>query len=81
MVKFLVFGGKTGWIGQKMVVMLREKGYEVVVAETRLENIQDVRALGWSCCRYRHSNRPRPMADYYSASSALLLAVVITKCR
>ena len=35
--------GKTGWIGQKIVTMLRAKGADVVVAETRLEHIQDVR--------------------------------------
>lgn len=38
--------GKTGWIGQKIVAMLRAKGADVVVAETRLEHIQDVRARG-----------------------------------
>ncbi len=42
--RFLVFGGKTGWIGQKLVSMLREAGKDVVVANTRLENIQDVAA-------------------------------------
>lgn len=42
--KFLVFGGKTGWIGQMIVKMLREKGYDVVVADTRLENIEQVAA-------------------------------------
>lgn len=41
---YLVFGGKTGWIGQKVVAMLKEAGKPVTVAETRLENIQDVAA-------------------------------------
>jgi len=41
-VRYLVFGGKTGWIGQKVVDMLRAKGIDAVVAETRLEHIQDV---------------------------------------
>lgn len=42
--KYLVFGGKTGWIGQKVLAMLKEKGVEAAAAETRLENIQDVAA-------------------------------------
>ena len=42
MAKFLVFGAKTGWIGQMIAKMLKEKGYDVAVAETRLENIQEV---------------------------------------
>lgn len=41
---YLVFGGKTGWIGQKLVAMLTEQGKKVTVADTRLENIQDVAA-------------------------------------
>ena len=41
---FLVFGGKSGWIGQMLVVMLKEKGHKVVVAESRLENREAVRA-------------------------------------
>ncbi len=39
---FLVWGGKTGWIGQKMVVLLREEGQIVYVAESRLENREEV---------------------------------------
>lgn len=35
---FLVFGGKTGWIGQKMVSLLREQNHIVYAAESRLEN-------------------------------------------
>jgi dTDP-4-dehydrorhamnose reductase len=42
--RFLVFGGKTGWIGQKMVILLRDQGKEVFIAETRLENIEQVAA-------------------------------------
>ena len=42
--RVLVFGGKTGWIGQQMVAMLRSGGHEAVVAETRLENIEQVAA-------------------------------------
>ena len=39
---FLVFGGKTGWIGQKVVKLLEAQGYNVYVAESRLENRCDV---------------------------------------
>ena len=35
---FLVFGGKTGWIGQKIVALLQEQNYTVYAAESRLEN-------------------------------------------
>ena len=35
---FLVFGGKTGWMGQKMVQLLEERGHTVFAAESRLEN-------------------------------------------
>lgn len=39
---FLVFGGKTGWIGQKIVAVLKEKKYEVYCGQSRLENRQDI---------------------------------------
>jgi len=39
-----VFGGKTGWIGQKMVALLREHGCEAVAAASRLENRSEVEA-------------------------------------
>jgi len=35
---FLVFGGEKGWIGQKIVALLKEGGYQVHVAKTRLED-------------------------------------------
>ncbi len=35
---FLVFGGKTGWIGQKLMVILQDEGHKVIAAESRLEN-------------------------------------------
>jgi dTDP-4-dehydrorhamnose reductase len=35
---FLVFGGENGWIGQKMVALLKEQGKEVHVARARLED-------------------------------------------
>ncbi len=34
----LVFGGKTGWIGQKIVKILQNQGLEPVCAESRLED-------------------------------------------
>ena len=39
---FLVFGGKTGWIGQKVVALLKNQNYLVYTAESRLENRSDV---------------------------------------
>lgn len=39
---FLVFGGKTGWIGQKVVSLLNDQDYVVYIAESRLENRCDV---------------------------------------
>jgi dTDP-4-dehydrorhamnose reductase len=40
--RVLVFGGKTGWIGQKMVALLIAGGHEPVCATSRLENRQDL---------------------------------------
>jgi len=39
---FLVFGGKTGWIGQKIVAFLKEQNQIVFSAESRLENREEV---------------------------------------
>lgn len=39
---FLVYGGKTGWIGQKIVALLKEQNQIVFAAESRLENRCDV---------------------------------------
>lgn len=39
---FLVFGGETGWIGQKLVTLLKSQGKEVHIAKARLENRTDV---------------------------------------
>lgn len=39
---FLVFGGKTGWFGQKMVQLLLEQGHTPICAEARLENRQEL---------------------------------------
>lgn len=35
---FLVFGGKTGWIGQQVVSLLKKEGHIAYPAESRLEN-------------------------------------------
>ncbi|HLB41191.1 MAG TPA: NAD-dependent epimerase/dehydratase family protein [Candidatus Babeliales bacterium] len=35
---FLVFGGQTGWIGQKIIRILQEQQYMVVAAQSRLED-------------------------------------------
>lgn len=40
--KFLVYGGKTGWIGQQLIKLLQEKGEKVIAAESRMENREDV---------------------------------------
>lgn len=39
---WLVFGGATGWIGGMAVDILREQGYDVVCAHSRLENRESV---------------------------------------
>ncbi len=39
---FLVFGGKTGWIGQKLVHLLEEQNQTVFCAESRLENREEL---------------------------------------
>lgn len=39
---FLVFGGKTGWLGQQIVQLITNLGYKAVCAESRLENRQDI---------------------------------------
>ena len=38
----LVFGGKNGWIGQKLVQLLKDSGHHPICAESRLENRQDI---------------------------------------
>lgn len=39
---FLIWGGKTGWIGQKIVALLQEQNYTVYSAEARLENREEL---------------------------------------
>jgi|TARA_B100000795_G_scaffold75479_1_gene53646 3,5-epimerase/4-reductase len=41
---YLVFGGKTGWVGQKLINLLQSQNITVVAADSRLENAQDVAA-------------------------------------
>jgi len=43
--KFLVFGGKTGWLGQKITALLKEKGYQVVPTQVRLEDRSAIEEL------------------------------------
>lgn len=38
----LVFGGKTGWIGKKIVTLLKDAGHSPICAESRLENRTDI---------------------------------------
>lgn len=38
----LVFGGRTGWIGQKIVKILKDLGHEPVCANSRLENRESI---------------------------------------
>lgn len=38
----LVFGGKTGWFGQKIVAILRSMGLTPICANSRLENRHDI---------------------------------------
>jgi len=40
----LVFGGKSGWIGQKIVRILQELGHNPVCAQSRLENREAISA-------------------------------------
>lgn len=39
---FLVFGGKTGWIGQKIVQSIISMGHEAICARSRLENREEI---------------------------------------
>lgn len=37
-IKFLIYGGKTGWIGQMLVAECEHKGFRFAVGNARLEN-------------------------------------------
>ncbi len=39
---FLVFGGKTGWIGKKIVKLIQESSHTAICAESRLENRESI---------------------------------------
>ncbi len=39
---FLIFGGKTGWIGQKLIKIINQQEHIAIPAQSRLENRQDV---------------------------------------
>ena len=40
---FLIYGGETGWIGQKLVCYLREHAKYVKIGSARLENRNEIR--------------------------------------
>lgn len=42
--RYVVYGGKTGWIGQKVVSLLAAAGVDVRAGDARLERTQDVAA-------------------------------------
>lgn len=42
--RFLIYGSKTGWIGQQVVALLKEQGHVVEIPESRLENRESLEA-------------------------------------
>jgi len=40
--RFLVFGGKTGWVGQLLIAELTKQGHEAIAAQSRLEERHDI---------------------------------------
>lgn len=40
--RFLVYGGKTGWIGQQIVKLIQDGHHEAICGESRLENREDI---------------------------------------
>lgn len=40
--KILIYGGKTGWIGQQLMQIFQEQGYEAIASQTRLENRETI---------------------------------------
>jgi len=44
MMKFMVIGGKTGWIGQQLVALLNEQGIETACCNSRMENRETLAA-------------------------------------
>ena len=47
--KYLVYGGKSGWLGQQLVSLLKAKGTEVIVGNARIENREDVARYARTC--------------------------------
>ena len=39
---YLIWGGKTGWLGGKLIKLLQDQGKTVHIAESRLENRESV---------------------------------------
>lgn len=39
---FLIYGGNTGWIGQKIIALLIEQGHTAYAANSRLENREEI---------------------------------------
>lgn len=66
--KFLVFGGKTGWIGQKVVQLLHDQGYAVRAAESRLEDraalMSEIEAYRPTCIINAAGVTGRPNVDW-----------------
>jgi hypothetical protein len=40
--KYLVFGGKTGWIGIQLVEMLKAEGKDVTAAASKIEDLSAI---------------------------------------
>ena len=62
----MVFG-KNGWIGGILINLLREKGFVVYEAESRMENIQDV-------CKELDDNKP----DYVLVAAGLVSNIIFS---
>lgn len=67
----LVFGGKTGWIGQKVVTLLKDLGHTPLCAESRLENresiIQEIKTLKPDCIINAAGITGKPNVDWCEA--------------
>ena len=65
---FLVFGGKTGWIGQKLMVILQDKGHTAIAAKSRLENREaiqeEIQRLQPDCVVNAAGQTGRPNVDW-----------------
>lgn len=40
--RFLIFGGKSGWVGQQLVTLLQQQGHTALCAKSRLENRESI---------------------------------------